>query len=424
MDVRRTFRVIVAALLALTLEPCPVPGQAITPDGSIHLYQRMLQRNPRDGRTYYRLGDAYVQKARETGDVTYFNLAEQALEKALAIDPGYDEAARHLAFVLYSRHDFEGAAREARRALALNDKDALAWGVLGDAQLEIGRYDEADHSYAQMMRLAQDLHTYARRAGLKSLKGNVEGAVQDLTRAIEDGLSHRRPRESVAWAQWQLGTEYFNVGDLGQAEKSYTEALATYPGYYRASAGLAHVRAAQGRYLEAIDLYQRSLTVIPLPDTVAVLGEVYERVGRGDEARKQYALVQYIGDLNSLNKTLYNRELAYFYANHDMKPREAVALARKEHEIRQDIYAYDILAWALHKAGQHEEAKAAVSVALRLGTRDARLFYHAGMIHAALGENDAARKYLRDALTLNPHFDLRQAPVAERTLTRLGESKP
>lgn len=416
------------ALGSLLLGPAllgPVTAGAgdARPEGAIRLYQGMLQRNPLDARTYYRLGDAYIQKAREGGDIGFFDLAERALRRALALDPTYAAAARHLAFVLYARHDFEAAARAAEAAIVLDADDAHAHGVLGDALLEVGRYDDAAGAYERMMALGRDLHAYARRAGLRSMRGDVRGAMDDLARAIEEGREAGRPRESVAWAQWQLGNEHFAVGDLGGAETQYSAALATYPGYYRATAGLAQVRAAQGQWAAAIDLFQRSLAVIPLPEVAAALGDVYVAAGRHAEARNQYGLVEYIGRLSALNAVLYNRELAFFYATHDIKVDVALALARRELEVRRDVYAHDVLAWALHKNGRHQEALGEIAAALRLGTRDARLLYHAGMIHEAAGQPEKARAHLREALALNPHFDLLQAPVAARALSRLEPAR-
>src|SRR5262249_11236339 len=156
-----------------------------------------------------------------SGDMTFFTLAEQALGAALAIDPEYGDARRHLAFVLYSRHDFAGAAHEAVRAVEANRRDGHAFGVLGDAYLETGRYDEAATAYAEMLRLGVALFALARRAGLRSVSGDTAGAIADLRRAIEEGRARGRPRETVAWVQWQLGNEHFALGDLAAAEAEY-----------------------------------------------------------------------------------------------------------------------------------------------------------------------------------------------------------
>src|SRR5262249_32819654 len=118
--------------------------------------------------------------------------------------------------------------------------------------------------------------------------------------------------------------------------------------------------------------------------------------------------------------TLYNRNLALFYADHDMKPEIAYANAQKEYEARRDIYGSDAVAWTALKAGKTAEAQKAVKEALRLGTKDAKPFYHAGMIARAAGDKTTARDYLQRALKLNPQFDPLQVPVAKKALEELN----
>jgi len=303
----------------------------------------------------------------------------------------------------------------------MDPTDSHALGILGDAQLEVGRYAEAKRTYQRMIALDEGLYALSRRAGLRSVRGDVEGAVADLERAIEDGKATGRPAESVAWVQWQLATEHWNVGRLDAAEAGYQAALATYPGYHRALAGLAHVRAAQGRGDEAVALYRRAIEVVPQPDYVAALGDLLSRTGRHEEARRQYELVEYIGRLSALNQALYNRELASFYLDHDTQLDAALALARRELEIRRDVYAHDLLAWALYKNGQPDAAREAMAEALREGTRDARLFFHAGMIERTLGNATGAARYLRLALDTNPHFHPLHADEARRVLDALAD---
>ena len=413
-------RVIIAAVLCLAWSHASLAQvQDSTLDRTILHYQRLVQRHPRDARTYYRLGDAYAQKARESGDVSYLTLAEQALRKSLDIAPRYSQAMRHLAYVLYTRHAFQEAATYATQAIALDPQDSHAYGVLGDAYLEVGQYAQAQEAYQQMVQLQADLYAYSRLAGLKSFRGDLQGAIADLERAMREGQAQDRPRESIAWVQWQLGNEHWALGNLVAAEAQYQAALQTAPRYYRALAGLAQVRTAQQRYAEAIDLYQQAMAIIPLPDYAVALGDVYTKLGSTEDARKYYALVEYIGYLNTLNKVLYNRELALFYVDHDSKLDEALALARQELEVRQDIYAYDLLAWALYKHGQLQEARTAMQQALQLGTQDARLFFHAGMIWHRLGETAQARGYLQRALATNPHFHIFHADLAARILAEL-----
>ncbi len=149
---------------------------------------------------------------------------------------------------------------------------------------------------------------------------------------------------------------------------------------------------------------------------VAALGDLYQLAGREKESAAQTALVEKIGHLSAANGALYNRQLALFYADHDIKADEAYANAVKEYEVRRDIYGADALAWTALKAGRINEAQAAIKEALRLGTRDAKLFYHAGMIARAAGDRAAARDYLKRALALNPRFDPLQSEIALKAL--------
>ena len=390
------------------------------PDQALDLARRRVRRHPRDSEAYRRLGDALVLKARASGDMSYLTRAEEALKKSVELAPGSAGAWSYLAYVYLTRHQFAEAMTHAARAIVLDAGNADAHGVLGDALLELGRYDEAGAAYRRMVELDGSLASYSRRSGLKNLHGDVEGAIADLELAIRLGKANQSPREAVAWAHWQLGGEHWAVGNLEAAEEQYREAMVLMPSYYRGLSGLAQVRAAQGRLAEAAELYRKSLDVIPLPETAAALGDVQARLGRPDEARRQYAVVEYIGTLNAANQAMYNRELALFYADHDLKLERALDLTEREIKERKDIYGYDALAWALYKSGRTAEAAAAMTEALRLGTRDPRLFFHAGMIHARLGDRARAREYLERARALNPRFHVVHAAVVERTLAELA----
>ena len=422
-SLQRASVTLLVVMLFVALGLAAAAAQRSPTDNHIAYYQRLLQRNPQNPRAYQGLGDALIRKARETGDPSYFNRAEEALKKSLEINPNNAGAMRHLSYVFYSRHEFEAAAVHARKAIEMDSMDGDSYGILGDALMETGAYEKAEDAYEKMMQREESLYSYSRRAGLKSMRGDSAGAIADLESAVAAGKAAKQPAESVAWVQWQLGSDHFTLGQLAEAEAFYRQSLETYPNYYRALASLAQVRAAQKKYDEALDLYRKAVAILPMPEYIAALGDVYSKMGRSDEAGKQYELVEYIGKLSALNKALYNRELAYFYADHDIKLQEGLELAQRELEHRRDIYAYDVLAWNLYKNGQSEKAGEAIREALKLNTRDAKLFYHAGMIYHRLGDKQKARQYLSRALETNPHFHIFFAENAARALKDLESYK-
>jgi tetratricopeptide (TPR) repeat protein len=420
---KRPRHILALFITVLILSPDLAWAASSASDRAVAQSQFKIRRHPNSPLGYYRLGDAYIQKARESGNNNYFDLAEQALRKSLSLNPQQSGVRRHLAYVLASRHDFEAAATEAQQAIALDPTDMDAHGVLGDAHLDTGEYEKAEQAYRTMIALKASFSSYSRLSALKNIKGDTAGAIAALKTAIQLGEHENQPKESIAWGQWQLGAEYYAIGKLAEAESAYVQALDTYPKYYRSLVGLAQVRASQKRYPEAIQFYREAIAFVPMPEYIAALGDVYAKSDNPDEARKQYELVEYVGQLSELNKALYNRELAYFYADHDIKLPQGLELAQRELNYRRDIYAYDLLAWSLYKNGKFEEARSAVSQALKLGTQDAKLHYHAGMIYHGLGEKEKAREYLRRALSINPHFHIFFADDAVRALAQLENSE-
>src|SRR5262249_2039830 len=181
--------------------------------------------------------------------------------------------------------------------------------------------------------------------------------------------------------------------------------------------GMGRVKEAQGKLPEAASYFEKAIAIVPMPDFVASLGDVYTLMNRPDEAKKQYALVEYIGLISQINKEIYNRQLALFYADHDRSLPQALALATAEIDFRTDVYGYDALAWCLYKNGKIQEAQAATEKALVMKTQDPLLFYHAGMIYAAAGNLGESRKWLEAALLLNPDFHPVFAPSARATLS-------
>jgi tetratricopeptide (TPR) repeat protein len=414
----------------------PVPAALFMPhatgtERAIQTMQSRVQRNPKDPAAYSALGAAFFQRARETGDVEDFQLAEQALNKSLDLnnaDFSADAAYSTMAEVCMGEHRFSDAITYAQKALALGSGDLSSFAIVGDANADMGEYERAAVAYSRLDisgdSASQPRDVYvrdSRTSYLKFISGDTAGAIRLMQNAVAAGTEARLPAENLAWLYYELGEYEFQAGDAAAANNAYLAALNIHPGDYRALAGLGKLRGNQGRYAEAIKLYQGAIAVVPMPIYVAELGDLYTRAGNPDEARKQYQLVQYIGLLGHINQVLHNRDLALFYADHDMKLDEALALAHKEFEVRHDIYTWDALAWALYKNGKYQEASDAIENALRPGARDALLFFHAGMIANRLGQNALAKDELRAALSINPRFHVIYAGVATQQLKLLQD---
>ncbi|HEV7889478.1 MAG TPA: tetratricopeptide repeat protein [Pyrinomonadaceae bacterium] len=375
--------------------------------------QSLVEREPEAARGYNMLAAAYMQKARETGDFSLNAKAEEALSRAEVSEPGDYEALKLRAKLLLTFHRFAEALEVARRAQSLNPRDHDNYGALADALVELGDYDGAVKAAQTMVDLRPDTASYSRVSYLRELHGDTKGAIDAMRMAVE-AASPKDP-EGVAWCRVHLGDALVREGNTAEAEREYDHALFVFPEYHVALAAKARARLAAGDADAAVQLYRRAIERVPLPDYAAALGDLLTKLGRADEARRQYELVEFVERTGAQGGT-YTRQLAMFWADHDTKLDDALAVARSERAARSDIYTADLLAWCLYKKGRYAEAKAAMDEALRLGTRDPKLLFHAGMIADALGDRAGGAKYLRQALAINPSFDVLQADAARRAL--------
>lgn len=388
---------------------------------TIRFLEDRVRRDPEDFSAHNKLAGYYLQHLRETGDVAYLDLVFRAAHASLASVPEVRNTGgvAALAQAELASHDFAHAREHALRLIELDPGKTYPYGILGDALLELGDYDEAAAVFKRMERAGDGISdsTESRLARLAFLRGDTAGASHHFSNALAISLSSLAPsREAVAWYRWQLGETAFATGDYETAERRYREALTGFPDYFRALASLGRVRAARGDTKGGSEFYEKAVRLLPDPAFVSALGDLYKIGGRDNDASAQYKLVEQIGHLSAVNGTLYNRQLALFYADHDLKPEEAYANAAREYEVRHDIYGADAVAWTALKAGKITEAQVAMREALRLGTRDARFLYHAGMIARAAGDQNASRDYLSRALALNAQFDPLQARLAKSAL--------
>jgi tetratricopeptide (TPR) repeat protein len=155
---------------------------------------------------------------------------------------------------------------------------------------------------------------------------------------------------------------------------------------------------------------------LPLPQYAIGLGDTLAAAGRAAEAGEAYALVGVMERLLEANGVRTELETALFDLDHGRSLARALARAREAYRRAPGIHAEDVLAWALYKNGRCQEALAHSERALRLGTLDALMLFHRGMIERCLGRHEAGRAYLARALAINPHFSLAYAPIARRAL--------
>lgn len=370
-------RIGLALYLALTL---PLAWAQTPAAKKIEQAQAAITKQPKKAEHYSALGLAYTQRARENADTIYYDKALASVATALKLDPNQIEARRVEIWALLGKHEF---ARALSKAEALNKKipdDLMTYAMLADAQIELGRYGDAEKSVQWLLDIRPGTVVGLTRAAyLRELFGDWEGAIG----LMDAGYQRTAPQETEgrAWLLTQLSHLHLGAGRVSDAEIVANEALKLFPDYHYALAQLAKVREAQGRMKDAVILLRRHVERAPHPENHYYLALVLERAGNTAEARTHYAFFEKAALSESAGWDNANRELIYYWADH-ARAKQALNLARREIKRRQDIQTRAALAWALYRSGKPELACAEMKQALALGSRDASLLKQAKTIQS------------------------------------------
>lgn len=357
------------------------------------------------------LGDAYLQKARETGDTAYYRRADRAFHAALRRNPGELAAVLGAGALAGSRHDFREALRRGREARRLAPDAVAPYLVVADAQVELGRYGAAAASVQRVLDLKPSLASYARASYLFELHGDLAKASRAMTLAVSAGAG---TPENAAYVQSLLGDLELARGHLAAAKLAYRGAVVRLPGYPAALVGLARIDIASGRLGSAARRLKQAGTRLPLTTTFSLLAQVDLARGRRGAARRALAVVRAQQRLLRSAGAVPDADLVVFEATHG-NPSAAVRVGRRVWDAAPSIRSADALGWALTRAGHPVAGLRWAQRALRLGTRDPLFRFHAGMAALAAGRVSLARRDLRLALSLNPSFSpwlARQARTA------------
>ena len=418
------------AAVSPTLPPASTPDEilaAIPPPIGISQSNKALaemlgkvRQAPQEATAWVNLGDALAQVLRETGDRKYYDLAWSAYACALKINPQSVDAMDGMAWVAGGKGDSDQSVAWARRALALDTKNAAACGIIGDVALAKGDYDEAFDDYQMMMDLKPDLSSWSRGASLLWITGNRNKAIWLMERAIKAGAPFA---ENTAWCRAKYATMLFDDGALVPATQVLEPALAAGSRNPQVLFAAGTIAAARHDFAAATQDYQKVLEKGPDQQALCALGDLCMAQGDKAAAEKYYAQVETLSKATQVPDNQDPLIMAKFYADHDRNLGEALRLAEKR-KLTKNVLEADILAWVYFKCGDQPHAIEAMRFALSRNTADAGMRFHAGMIAAAANDRVSAQKHLQEALSYNPHFDLLQAPIAVATLEKLGSVPP
>lgn len=409
----------------IKLEPPPEDPNApkvrmYSPEETIQFFQKKVKASPQNTFLLTKLGRAYLFSARQTGNETHYHEAEKVFQAVLKKKPESPAVLAQLAAVYMAQHRFQEALKLSQEVYRKNSKYTLALANIGDALLELGRYDEAEQTFQELQKKtpAALSEVLARLARIAELRGRTDESLKLLNEALKQERANKPNSPEIAWYHFRLGEVYFGAGQIEHANKHFESSLELREDYVGALLGLGQVRAAQKRYQQAAELYEKVVAQKPDFDLIGDMGTLYGLAGNKSKAKAlEEKAVSLVPEAKKIETEA--RHLALFLADREIQLDLALESAQKELKVRQDVFAYDVLAWVLFKKGETQPAWEAAQKALRIGTRDARIHYHAGLIARKLGRPDAARMHLVKALEINPHFGFDQPVEAKKVLAEL-----
>jgi len=344
------------------------------------LTQKILNR-PNDIKSRLQLAVIYISEARITGEHPYYYPAIlKILDGVLAMDVNNFEAMVYKASVKMSQHSFSEAKEIGEKARILNPDNAYIYGVLVDANVELGNYKEAIKLSDKMQSLKPSLESYARASYLREIYGDYPGAIEAMKMAVQAGLPGSEP---WCWTKKTLAHLYEKTGNWSKAEEQLQEILSIRPSYALAIAAMARVEKEKKNYLKALELLQKAATILPEFSFHEEMAAIYDLQDQKEKAGNEYEIVINMLKEDERSGHSVALELCRVYIQKGEYDK-AIEQGKTEYAKRpSNIDVNQELAWAYFKNKEINKAKEMIEVALNTGSKDSELLKRARLIKKA-----------------------------------------
>ena len=354
-------------------------------DIQIRVWHQALDADPTSAIAMGQLAALHLQRAREGGTWDDYLKAEDFARRSLGKRTNRNAStAVTLVSVLLAQHRFT-EARDIAVELVTRESDIPEYrATLGEVAMELGDYAVADSMFRSVWEQRSSLSIAPRIARWLELTNHVREAQSLLVTSRDDAVSRREvAKETKAWFQMRVGDLELRSGHLRAAEDAFRAGLAIEPDDPRLLAAMARLADSRGDHKDVIAWGERAIGLQLDPATLGLVGDAYAALGDSVKSDEYFKTLEVAV---SMQPGAYHRAWSLYLLDHGYRVNEVLGKAQNELRDRKDIYGYDIVAWALEKAGRHAEAQHAMRLALRLNTPDPLLVRHARAIGVS---NDA-----------------------------------
>ncbi|MCB0707185.1 MAG: hypothetical protein KDC34_17835 [Saprospiraceae bacterium] len=339
-----------------------------------YLYQIRQGEEPEEG--LLRMAQLFTMEARTSGEHGHYypgalKILDILLQKEDLSDDLRFMALSTQAGVQLSQHDFSQGLKTGQEAVKMNPYNAQIYGVLVDASVELGQYEQAVSYADQMVAIRPDLRSYSRVSYLREIYGRPEGAVEAMLMAVSAGAPGS---EESAWTRLKLGELYQHYGELAKARATFEQILAERPDYPFAIAALAHLDMEAGDLQAAEAKLDRACKIIPEFSFYEQLALIYKKTGREEAAQEKIQEVLLMLEDDVLNGHNMNLEYAKLYSDLLNDQDQALKYAQNEYQLRPDNITVNLLlADIYHARGEMDLARQHIDKASVTNSKDPEL---------------------------------------------------
>jgi tetratricopeptide (TPR) repeat protein len=347
--------------------------------------KQKLNKDPNDIKVRLQIATIYLSEARITGEHPYYYPAIlKILDGILYLNPKSFEATTYKASVKMSQHQFAEARELAETARKINPDNAYVYGVLVDANVELGFYKDAILMSDKMQALKPSLEAYSRASYLREIYGDFKGSISAMKLAVEAGMPGSEP---FCWSKNTLGHLYESTGQLKEAQQQYDDILVSRPSYAFAYRGQARILKANKQYNKALEILEKAAKIMPEFSFHEEMAEIYDLQGNHEKAFNKYTEVALMLDEDAKSGHAVDLELCKLYTKSgqfDLAQKHGMIEFKKRPRNIDVNHAMAVLSF---KINDFKKAKEYISVAMSTGSKDPELLMDASKIERTLANN-------------------------------------
>jgi tetratricopeptide (TPR) repeat protein len=344
-----------------------------------------LKRDPENIKALVSMVVLFIQEARISGNFSYYdNAAMNYVYRILEKEPNSFEGLTYKALIQLSQHHFAEALQTGELARNLYPHSAFVYGILVDANVELGNYAAAVENSDKMISIRPDIRSYSRIAYLREIHGDFPGAIEAMKLAVEAGAPGQ---EATEWCRVQLGKLYELTGDLRTAEMHYSISLEERPHYAYALAGLGRIYSTRKEFEKAESLFRNAYEATPDYSFKEELAELYQSMGNSEKAQELTKSI--IKEMNARNQNFTYSDSAGHYSDKEMATIYSMTNDYDnalEHVILEynrrpgNIEVNELVAWIYFKSGKTAKALPYLKEAMKTNSKHPRLIERAKLI--------------------------------------------